>query len=46
MFAIGAGVGALIATFGSVWQGARAFDDRRPLVAGFRGAPCLWLLFA
>jgi diguanylate cyclase (GGDEF)-like protein len=44
MFAIGAGVGALIATFGSVWQGARAFDDRRPLWLAFVGAPCLWLL--
>src|SRR4029078_11927708 len=44
MFGIGVGVGALIATFGSVWQGARAFDGRRVLWLAFVGAPCLWLL--
>jgi diguanylate cyclase (GGDEF)-like protein len=44
MFAIGAGVAALVAAFSSIWQGARAFDGRRPLWLMFIGAPCLWLL--
>ena len=40
-FSVGIGNAALIAAFACCWQGARAFDWRRPLVergAGFAGA--------
>jgi diguanylate cyclase (GGDEF)-like protein len=41
--AIGLGVAALVAAFGCCWQGARAFDGRRPLWIPILVAPCLWL---
>jgi diguanylate cyclase (GGDEF)-like protein len=43
LFAIGAGVAALIAAFACCWEGARAFDGRRPLWLPVLLAPCLWL---
>jgi diguanylate cyclase (GGDEF)-like protein len=43
MLAIGAGVAGLIAAFACCWQGARAFDGRRPLWLPVVLAPALWL---
>ena len=43
LFAIGAGVAALIAAFGCCWQGARAFERRRPLWIPLLLAPCIWI---
>ena len=42
-FAIGVGVASLIAAFGCCWQGARAFDKRRPLWLPVLLAPAIWL---
>jgi diguanylate cyclase (GGDEF)-like protein len=44
LFAIGAGAALVIAAFACCWQGARAFDRRRPLWLAVILAPCLWLL--
>ena len=41
--AIGVGVASLIAAFGCCWQGARAFDKRRPLWLPVLLAPAIWL---
>jgi diguanylate cyclase (GGDEF)-like protein len=41
--AIGAGVAALIAAFGLAWQGARAFDGRRPMLIPVVLLPAIWL---
>ena len=42
-FAIGIGVAALITAFGCCWQGARAFDKRRPILLPVLLAPAIWL---
>src|SRR5947209_6578231 len=42
LLSIGAGVAALIAAIGCTWQGARAFERRRPMWLAFALAPCLW----
>jgi diguanylate cyclase (GGDEF)-like protein len=44
LFAIGAGAAFVIAAFACCWQGARAFDRRRPLWLAVVLPPCLWLL--
>ena len=43
MFAIGAGVGTMIGAFACCWEGARAFDGRRPLWFPVLLAPAIWL---
>lgn len=43
---MGIGVAALIAAFGCCWQGARAFDKRRPLWLPVLLAPAIWLAAA
>jgi diguanylate cyclase (GGDEF)-like protein len=43
LLAAGGGVGALIAAFGLCWQGARAFDRRRPLLLPVLLALGFWL---
>lgn len=45
-FSLGITVAFLIAAFGSVWQGARAFERRAPLWLPFLGAIAAWLAFA
>jgi diguanylate cyclase (GGDEF)-like protein len=40
---IGIGIAALIASFACCWQGARAFDRRRPLWSPIVLGPSLWL---
>ena len=42
-FAVGIGVASLIAAFGCCWQGARAFDKRRPVWLPVLLAPAIWL---
>ena len=44
LFAIATGVAFAIAAFACCWQGARAFDGRRPLWLPVVSAPGLWLL--
>ena len=43
---LGVTVAFMIAAFGSVWQGARAFERRAPLWPPFLGAVAIWLAFA
>ena len=43
MFSIGAGVAALIAAFGCVWHGARAFERRRPVWFALLLVPAAWI---
>ena len=42
-FGSGIGVATLIAAFGCCWQGARAFDKRRPILLPVLLAAALWL---
>ena len=43
LVSVGIGNAALIASFACCWQGARAFDRRRPLWSPVVLAPCMWL---
>jgi diguanylate cyclase (GGDEF)-like protein len=42
-FSIGIGTAALLATFACAWQGARAFEGRRPMWLVALAVPALWL---
>lgn len=42
LLSIGIGNVLLVAAFGCCWQGARAFDGRRPLWPALFGTPLLW----
>jgi diguanylate cyclase (GGDEF)-like protein len=40
---VGVAVASLVAAFGCVWQGARAFERRKPLWLPLIAAPAIWL---
>ena len=44
LVSVGLGNAALIASFACCWQGARAFDRRRPLWSAVLVLPALWLV--
>ncbi len=43
LLGVGLGAAAMIAAVGCAWQGARAFERRKPLWLPLIGAPALWI---